>query len=126
MQGALENDALGDKLRRVLVHHANLLCCLPGSQHHAWVAGFKPPVAVLVERRGRDAIACLTTFREISSNRESQCVLPVAIEERHWREKNDKDVLAATAPVRLKEALRERQFLRFNLGSYASAVALDA
>ena len=87
MQGALENDALGHMLRRVLVHHAKLLCCLWGSQHQTWVVKPKLPVAVLDEHRDRDAIAIasLTTSREIASNRELQCVLPVAIEERQWR-----------------------------------------
>jgi hypothetical protein len=133
---------LGDKKLR----HAKLLCALlpaacPGvsrAMHGSSWGWLEWPswnsqspsrgacCLLLVECRDRDAIACLTAFREISSNRESQCVVPVAIEERHWRVKNDKDIIAATAPVRLKEALRERQFPRINLGSYAGAVALDA
>jgi hypothetical protein len=58
--GALENDALGIlRLRRVLVHHANQLCCLHVSQHQAYVVEEQPKVAVLVECSVLDAMAGL-------------------------------------------------------------------
>jgi hypothetical protein len=54
--GALENDALG-MLRRALVHHSKLLCCLLACQHQAWVVWSLPPVAVPVRCSALDAIA---------------------------------------------------------------------
>jgi hypothetical protein len=69
--GALENDTLGI-LRRILVHHAKLLCCLHVSQHQAWAVGVQFMISVPVECSVLDAMALVTNVREISSIRESQ------------------------------------------------------
>jgi hypothetical protein len=116
--GALENenDALGI-LRRVLVHHAKQLCCLhfrlqtaPDMPMQAWVVGEQLGISVPVECSAVGDIALVTNVREISSSREQGVAVSSSSGHRGApRVKNEKDIVAVAAPVRLKEGLRERQ-----------------